>query len=130
MAVAAATLFGLGAAFALGMFEGDDFGADGGYTGNCQQYAREQADDVSLHQTYIKGIVAVGFKDGPDAPGAIALVKTLTATGWVPLPFRDYAVVCVEPGREDEWAAKLKTLDWVEFAHKEGIDPFATLDDR
>lgn len=128
MAVAAATLVGLGVAWAMGVFESDDFGLDGGYTGNCREYAEEQANDVTLNQPYIKGVVAVGFKDGPNAQGAISLLKTINATHWVPLPFRDYAVVCVKSGYEDEWSAKLKALDWVEFAHKEGIDPFRTLD--
>lgn len=128
MAVAAATLVGLGVAFAMGVFEDDHFGPGGSYTGNCRLFAREQADDVTLRQPYIKGVVSIGFKDGPDAPGAIALLRSIGTTSWVPLPFRDAAVVCVEPGHEDEWAAKLKTYDWVEFAHKEGIDPFQTLD--
>jgi hypothetical protein len=123
MAVAAATLVGLGAAFALGAFEGSDFGANDSYTGNCQQFARKQQEDVHLGQRTVEGIIEVGFNPGPTAPEAIDLLKTVGTNYWVQLPFRDFAIVCLRPGHEQEWIDRMKTYDWVEFAHKQGIDP-------
>jgi hypothetical protein len=121
MALAAATLIGLGAAFALGVFEGSDFGQGGTFSGNCREYGTDHLNEQSFNDPYLKGVVSVGFNHGPDGPAAIALLQTLGTSYYMPLPFRDFAFVCVQNGHEDEWANKLKALDWVEFAHKEGV---------
>lgn len=123
MAVATATLIGLGAAFALGAFDSGTSGPPGSVSldTNCQKYGEEMMNKAKRTDMWVDGIITVGFNHGPDGPGAVRLLKTLGTAYYLSLPFRDQAWVCVQVGHEDEWAAKLKALDWVEFAHKEGV---------
>lgn len=121
MAVAIAALIGLGVAFALGAFGGSDFGPNGEYYGNCLQYGTDHLNEQRFSDPYLKGIVAVGFNRGPEAPEAVSLLRSLGPSYFMPLPFRDFAYICVKNGYEDEWIEKLKAMDWVEFAHKEGV---------
>ena len=121
MSIAAATAVGIGVAFALGAFDSSEFGQGGTFSGNCREYGTDHLNEQKFSDPYLKGVVSVGFNHGPDAPAAVDLLKGLGTSYYMPLPFRDFAFICVKTGYEDEWSAKLKALDWVEFAHKEGV---------
>ena len=82
---------------------------------------------AGIHDPFIKGLVGVGFQPGQTVPGADALLKTLGTSYYVVSPFHQYAIVCVKPGFEQSWAAQLKAMDWVEYAHPEGVIPILTL---
>jgi hypothetical protein len=126
MAIAAVMLVALGVAFAFGAFSGAS-GPPGSVSDDCRDYATDKAKSAGLHDPIIKGIVGVGFQAGQTEPGSIALLKTLGTSYYVVSPFHDYALVCVKPGFEQSWAAQLKAMDWVEYAHPEGVIPILTL---
>ncbi|MEO8458211.1 MAG: hypothetical protein ABI559_10400 [Chloroflexota bacterium] len=124
MAAASAVLIGVGVGLAFGAFDsGGTSGPPGSIdvTENCQKYGTDMMNKAKLTDPWLKGIVTVGFDHGPDGPAAVKLLNTLGTAYYLALPFRDQAWICVKVGYEDEWAAKLKALDWVEFAHKEGV---------
>ena len=127
MAIAAATLVALGVAFATGAFDSGMSGPPGSVSAGCRDYATDKAKSAGIHDPIIKGIVGVGFQAGQTEPGAIALLKTIGTSYYVVSPFRQYAIVCVKPGFEQSWAAQLKAMDWVEYAHPEGVIPILTL---
>ncbi len=127
VAVAAAVLIGLGVGFALGAFDSGASGPPGSVSDDCRKYATANAKAANIHDPIIKGIVGVGFQAGQTEPGAIALLKTIGTSYYVVSPFHDYAIVCVKPGFEQSWAAQLKAMVWVEYAHPEGVIPILTL---
>jgi hypothetical protein len=125
--IAAVVLVAIGVGFALGAFDTGSSGPPGSVSDDCQKYALENAKAANIHDPFIKGIVTIGIKPGPSSPQAALLLKGLGTTFYMPLPYRESAIVCVEKGYEQEWIDKLKALDWVEFAHTEGIHPILTL---
>jgi len=125
MAVALLVLAGAGAYLAF--FNGGSAAADGSISDDCQQYALDNAQHASIHDQFIKGIVTIGFKEGPDSPQAALLLRTIGTTFYMPLPYHQTAFVCVQAGREQEWVARMKALDWVEWAHVEGVHGLLTL---
>jgi hypothetical protein len=127
IALAAATLIGLCVGFALGAFDSGASGPPGSVSDDCRKYATANAKAANLHDSIIKGIVGVGFQAGQTEPGAIVLLKTIGTSYYVVSPFHQYAIVCVKPGFEQSWAAQLKAMDWVEYAHPEGVIPILTL---
>jgi hypothetical protein len=127
MAIAAATLVALGVAFAFGAFDSGSSGPPGSVSDDCQKYALANAKAANVHDPFIKGIVTIGINPGPGSPQAALLLKGLGTTFYMPLPYRESAIVCVEKGHEQEWINKLKALGWVEFAHTEGVHPILTL---
>ena len=127
IALAAATLVGLGVAFAVGAFDSGSSGPPGSVSDDCQKYALANAKAANVHDPFIKGIVTIGINPGPSSTQAALLLKGLGTTFYMPLPSRESAIVCVEKGHEQEWIDKLKALDWVEFAHTEGVHPILTL---
>ncbi len=127
MAIAAATLVALGVAFAFGAFDSGTSGPPGSVSDDCRNFATANAKAANIHDPIIKGIVGVGFQAGQTEPGAIALLKTIGTSYYVVSPFHQYAIVCVKPGFEQSWAAQLKAMEWVEYAHPEGVIPILTL---
>jgi hypothetical protein len=127
VALGLATLIGLGVAFAFGALDSGTSGPPGSVSADCRDYATGKAKSAGIHDAIIKGIVGVGFQAGQTEPGAIALLKTIGTSYYVVSPFRQYAIVCVKPGFEQSWAAQLKAMDWVEYAHPEGVIPILTL---
>lgn len=127
IALAAATLIGLGVAFAVGVFDAGASGPPGSVSDDCQKYALANAKAADIHDPFIKGIVTIGINPGPSSPQAALLLKGLGTTFYMPLPYRESAIVCVKKGYEQTWIDKLKALDWVEFAHTEGVHPILTL---
>jgi hypothetical protein len=127
IALAAATLIGLVGAFAVGAFDSGTSGPPGSVADDCQKYALANAKAADIHDPFIKGIVTIGINPGPDSPQAALLLKGLGTTFYMPLPYRESAIVCVKKGYEQTWIDRLKALDWVEFAHTEGVHPILTL---
>ena len=127
VALGLATLVALGVALAAGLFDSGPSGPPGSVSDDCQKYALENAKAADIHAPFIKGIVTIGIKPGPSSTEAALLLKGLGTTFYMPLPYRESAIVCVEKGHEQEWIDKLKALDWVEFAHAEGVHPILTL---
>jgi len=127
VALAAATLVALGVAFAFGQFDAGSSGPPGSVSDDCQKYALANAKVANVHDPFIKGIVTIGINPGPDSPQAALLLKALGTTSYLPLPYHEAAIVCVQKGHEQEWVDRLKALDWVEFAHTEGVHPILTL---
>jgi hypothetical protein len=127
IAIAAATLVAIGVGFALGAFDGGTSGPPGSVSDDCRKYATDKARNAGIHDPFIKGIVGVGFQADQTEPGAIVLLNTIGTSYYVVSPFHDYAIVCVKPGFEQSWAAQLKAMDWVEYAHPEGVIPILTL---
>lgn len=127
IAIAAATLIGLGAAFAVGAFDSGSSGPPGSVSDECSKYALNKAQTAGVKDPFIKGVVTVGLKEGPDGPGAASLLNVIGTTYYMPLPYHAMAFVCVKPGYEKTWIDQMKALDWVEFAHTEGVHPILTL---
>ncbi len=125
--LAAATLVALGVAFAVGAFDSGSSGPPGSVSDDCQKYALANAKAANIHDPFIKGIVTIGINPGPDSPQAALLLKGLGTTFYMPLPYHEAAIVCVKKGYEQAWIDRLKALDWVEFAHTEGVHPILTL---
>ena len=127
VALATATLVALGVAFAFGAFDGGTSGPPGSVSDECSKYALNKAKTAGVKDPFIKGVVTIGLKEGPDGPGAASLLNVIGTTYYMPLPYHQTAFVCVKPGYEQAWIDKLKALAWVEFAHTEGVHPMLTL---
>ena len=127
MAIAAATLFALGIAFALGAFDSGTSGPPGSISDECSKYALNKAETAGVKDPFIKGVVSIGLKEGPDGPRAATLLNGIGTTYYMPLPYLQTAFVCVKPGYENTWVEQMKALDWVEWAHTEGVHPLLTL---
>jgi hypothetical protein len=127
IALSAATLIGLGVAFAFGVFDGGTSGPPGSVSDECSKYALNKAETAGVKDPFIKGVVTIGLKEGPDGPGAATLLNGIGTTYYMPLPYHATAFVCVKPGYENAWIDRMKALDWVEFAHTEGVHPILTL---
>jgi hypothetical protein len=127
IALAAATLVGVGVAFAFGAFDGGPSGPPGSVSDECSKYALNKAQTAGVKDPFIKGVVTIGLKEGPDGPGAASLLNVIGTTYYMPLPYHQAAFVCVKPGYENAWIDRMKALDWVEFAHTEGVHPILTL---
>jgi hypothetical protein len=127
VAIGAAVLIGIGVAFAFGALDSGTSGPPGSVSDECSKYALNHAESAKVDDPFIKGVVTVGFKEGPDGPGAALLLKTLGTTFYMPLPYHQTAFICVKPGYEKAWVAQMKALDWVEWAHTEGVHPLLTL---
>ncbi len=127
IAFAAATLIALGVAFAFGAFDSGPSGPPGSVSDECSKYALNKAETAGVKDPFIKGVVTIGLKEGPDGPGAAFLLNVIGTTYYMPLPYHQGAFVCVKPGYENAWIDRMKALDWVEFAHTEGVHPILTL---
>jgi hypothetical protein len=127
VAIAAAVLIGLGVAFAFGALDSGASGPPGSVSDKCQDYALKNAEAATLDDPFVKGVVTIGFKEGPSSPQAALLLKTLGTTYYMPLPYHQTAFICVKPGYELAWVDQMKALDWVEWAHVEGVHPLLTL---
>jgi hypothetical protein len=127
IALAAATLIALGVAFAAGAFDSGTSGPPGSISDECSKYALNKAETAGVKDPFIKGVVTIGLKEGPDGPGAASLLNVIGTTYYMPLPYHQAAFVCVKPGYEKAWIDRMKALDWVEFAHTEGVHPILTL---
>src|SRR5260370_42583525 len=98
MAIAAATLIGVGVAFAFGAFDSGTSGPPGSVSDDCQDYATADAKSAGIHDAIIKGVVGVGFQAAPTEPGALALLKTIRTRRSLVSPLPQYSIVCVKPG--------------------------------
>jgi len=127
MAIAVATLVALGVAFAFGALDSGTSGPPGSVSEECSDYALKNAEAAKVDDPFIKGVVTIGFKEGPSSPQAALLLKTLGTTFYMPLPYRQTAFICVKEGYEKSWVEQMKALDWIEFAHTEGVHPLLTL---
>jgi hypothetical protein len=127
VALAAATLVVLGVGFALGWFDSGTSGPPGSVSDECSKYALNHAESAGVKDPFIKGIITIGLKEGPDGPGAATLLNVIGTTYYMPLPYHQAAFVCVKPGYENAWIDRMKALDWVEWAHTEGVHPLLTL---
>lgn len=108
---------------------GGSSGPPGSIDTDCRGYAQDKTIHAALTDRYIDGIISVGLKPGHDAREANEFAATLETAYFVPLPYIDYALVCVKEGHEDEWIARIKALDWVEWSHREGIRPLLIEED-
>jgi hypothetical protein len=90
----------------------------------CDQYSLDKARHADIDERYVDGVISLGFKEGPDSRQAAALMHTLETSFYMPLPFAEYALVCVKDGYEDEWVERIQALDWVEYVHREGVRPW------
>ncbi len=127
VAIAAAVLLALGVGYALGAFDSGTSGPPGSVSNECSKYAYDQARSAGVRDPFIKGIVSIGLKEGPNSTAAAALLRAIGTTYYMPLPYHQAAFVCVKPGYESDWIDRMKAMDWVEWAHAEGVHPLLTL---
>ena len=96
---------------------------------NCSKYRIENQRNADIKDPFVKGVVDIGFVEGYKVTEAAALLKTLGTATYMPIaPYRQAAFICVKKGYEQEWSARMRTYEWVEFAHVEGVNPIDTLD--
>ena len=110
----------------LSIFEGDDgpSGPPGSVQTDCNEMVFENRRSAARTDRYVVGVVQIGFIEGPEPPEASRLLRSTGTSYDIPLlPFRDFAIVCVEDGFEEEWVEKMRSYDWVEWAHRENGDP-------
>ncbi|HVP05355.1 MAG TPA: hypothetical protein VMT90_06750 [Dehalococcoidia bacterium] len=128
MTVAVAVL--IGAVAYLAFFSGSSASGPPGSVStstNCSKYRLDHRREVELNDPYVKGVIEIGFNEGFKSTEAAGLLKTLGTAAYIPLPYTQHAFICVKPGFEDEWVARMKTYDWVEFAHRDYSNPIDTL---
>lgn len=95
---------------------------------NCSKYRLERQRSADIRDAYVAGVVDIGIVEGTDVREAAALMKTVGTATYMPIaPYRQAAFICVEDGHEDEWVERLKTFEWVEWAHREGVTPIDTI---
>jgi hypothetical protein len=123
MGIAAAVLIAIGVYLAFFEVDSGPSGPPGSLQTDCNQMAFENRRSVSRSERWVPGVVQIGFNRGPDGPEAARLLKTTGTSYDLPLlPFRDFAVLCVRDGYEDEWVERMRAYDWVEWSHREGVD--------
>lgn len=95
---------------------------------NCSRYRIEKQRSANIRDPFVKGIVDIGIVEGTTVREAAALLKTVDTATYMPIaPYRQAAFICVKPGYEEEWVQRMKTYDWVEWAHVEGVNPIDTI---
>ena len=95
---------------------------------NCSKYRQENQRNAGIKDQFVKGVVDIGIREGHKATEAASLLKTVGTSTYLPLlPYRQAAFICVEKGHEQEWADRMRALDWVEWAHVEGVNPIDTI---
>jgi hypothetical protein len=90
---------------------------------SCQRALAENTRNAKLTDDYIKGIVSVGMMKGVEAREASAMLAEQGAAFFLPYPYREYAVLCVPKGDEEEWVEAMEEQPLVEWSHTEGVKP-------
>ncbi len=95
---------------------------------NCSKYRIARQRSADIHAPYVDGVIDIGIVEGTSVREAADLMKTVDTATYMPIaPYRQAAFICVEKGFEDEWVARLKSYEWVEWAHRTGVNPIDTL---
>jgi hypothetical protein len=127
MGVATIALIAVLAYLAFFADSGGASGPPGSIDTNCQKYRTKNQQDAKLDDPFVKGVVDIGIVEGTKQVEAAALIKSLGTSAFLPFPYRENAFVCTKKGYEEEWVERLRALDWVEWAHVEGVTPIDTL---
>lgn len=101
---------------------GGESGPEGSVDDYCRDYAYRKTTvyDPSKGEL-IPGILTLGLAPGMKPQEAAAFLKTLGTSYYMPLPYQEFAVLCVKEGYEEQWVEIAKTHDKVEWAHREGV---------
>jgi len=127
MGIAVVVLAAAGVYLAFFAGSGSAYSLPGSIDTNCQKYRTDNQHSAKIDDPIVKGIVDIGLVEGTKETQAAQDLKLIGTSSFLPFPYRENAFVCVQKGHEDEWAARLKTFDWVEWAHSEGVNPIDTL---
>lgn len=95
---------------------------------NCSKYRIERQRNAHIKDSFVKGIVDIGLVEDTNVSEAAAFLKTVGTSTYMPIaPYQQAAFICVKDGHEQEWVDRMKTFEWVEWAHVEGVTPIDTL---